>query len=60
MENSKDLYEQYNKQRLLGKEGPKVDMLKVMDNFKRSTDFFNNFGIKNNGPVKKPLTEANN
>lgn len=35
----------YNEQRLVDRDGPRVDMLKVMENFKRSADFFNSYGI---------------
>lgn len=63
MENSKDSYRRFNEQRLVDKAAPKVDMLKVMDTFKRGVDLYNSFGIKGQdktGTCKKPLAEANN
>lgn len=45
MENSKDLYLRYNEERLTAKTVPQVNMHKVMDNYKRSVDFFNSYGI---------------
>lgn len=56
MENSNlDLYHRYNQERLIEKTASQVDMLRVMDNFKKSVDFFNSFGIKNTQTTKKPL-----
>lgn len=62
MENSKDTYRKFNEQRLVDKAAPKVDMLKVMDTFRRGVDFYNSYGIKGHdkaGTCKKPLGEAN-
>jgi hypothetical protein len=60
MENSKNLYRQFNEQRLIDKSAPNVDMFKVMDNLKKSVDFYNSFGIsKASSNNKKPLGEAN-
>ena len=68
MQNNKSLFRQYNEERLLGKTAPQVDMMKVMDNFKKSVDYFNSYGIdstkdKDKACVaakdKKPLADAN-
>lgn len=68
MQNNKSLFRQYNEERLLGKTAPQVDMMKVMDNFKKSVDYFNSYGIdstkdKDKPSVvtkdKKPLADAN-
>lgn len=57
---------QYNQERLTSKTVTQVDMLKVMDNYKRSVDYFNSYGITSNkgagtgmADAKKPLGEAN-
>lgn len=53
----------YNEQRLVDKDAPRVEMLKVMENYKRSVDFFNSFGLdtkkKHHPETKRPLTDAN-
>jgi len=47
----------------MDKSAPQVEMIKVMDSFKRSVDFYNSYGIKNKQEHKhdhkRPLTEAN-
>lgn len=41
-----ELYKKYNEQRLSEKMVPSMDMMKVLENYRRSVDFYNNFGIK--------------
>lgn len=62
------MFRQYNEERLLGKTAPQVDMMKVMDNFKKSVDYFNSYGIDSTkdkdklsvvAKDKKPLADAN-
>lgn len=68
MENNKTLFRQYNEERILGKTAPQVEMLRVLDSFKKSVDYFNSYGIDSakdkdkgwgTGKEKKPLAEAN-
>lgn len=58
MENNKDLYKEFNEHKKREGDAPKVDMLKVMDNFKRSVNFYNSFGLNkdnNKSMGKAPL-----
>ncbi len=59
MENNKDLYKEFNQHKKRDGDAPKVDMFKVMDNFKRSVNFYNSFGLNNDNNKstgKAPLT----
>ena len=44
---------------MIDKSAPQVEMLKVMDSFKKSVDFYNSYGINSKYENKRPLTEAN-
>jgi hypothetical protein len=43
----------------MNKSAPQIEMLRVMDNLKKSIDFYNSFGITSKHEIKKPLTESN-
>jgi hypothetical protein len=48
MENNyiKSSYNNYQENRILDKTMPKFDMLKTLDNYKKSVDAFNSYGLK--------------
>jgi hypothetical protein len=59
MENSIDHFRKYHQERLINKSAPQVEMLRVMENLKRSVDFYNSYGLDFKHEIKKPLNESN-
>jgi hypothetical protein len=55
MENKVDRFHKYSEQRLIDKSAPRAEMFKVIENLKRSVDFYNSYGLKPMHEKKKPL-----
>jgi hypothetical protein len=55
MENS-PVYAQYQQNELMEKTAPQFDMLKILDNYKRSVDAYNSYGIKKKTDTTKETT----
>ena len=41
------------------KEGPQFDIIRFMDDFKKSVDFYNSYGLQPKSDKKAPLGEKN-
>ena len=47
MENKKELFQKYQEERTKDKTMFEVDRMAVLENFRKSVDFYNSFGLKN-------------
>lgn len=59
MENNKQLYTQYETQKRLEKDIPEFDLIKFMETYKKSVDFYNSYGFSKKVPTKKVLQNNN-
>lgn len=60
MENQRDLFRQYKEEKLNEKAVPEFDLIRFMDSYKRSINFYNSYGLDKK-PVNpgKVLTDKN-
>ena len=60
MENNKELFKKYNEEKRNQNVVPEFNIVRFMDGFKKSVDYYNSYGLdKKNHEKKNPLAEKN-
>ena len=59
MENHKDLYQKFREESLNAKVVPQFDLMRFMDDYKRSVNFYNSYGLNDKSNTGKILAQRN-